>query len=96
VAGTASVNFLDDFEPPTWDGGDTVFFNNGYTDDYTPIIGAIPPLVNENDGISSSQGVVNPHASVFGRTVHAGNLGGSFTAHVSAFIRATKARRASS
>jgi hypothetical protein len=93
VAGTASANFLDDFENPPWNSGDNVMLNNGWSDD-----GGLGLVVNANDGISvagsPTQGVVQTHGSVFGRTVHAGNLGGSFTAHVSAFLRVVNGQAA--
>ena len=54
----------------------------GYTSD-----GGVGLLINAADGVNLSQGMVQTHGSVWGRTVHAGNLGGSTTAYVSAYLR---------
>jgi len=83
MAGVASAFFLDDFEEPTWSDDDTVIFNNGYTDD-----GGIGLEINSLDGIASSQGMIATHESVWGRTVHAGEIGGSTTSYVSGYLRA--------
>ena len=84
IAGVASATFFDDFEEPMWSSSETVFFKNGYTDD-----GGTGLQINGLDGIASSQGMIQSNqATAFGRSVHAGNLGGSTTASVSGYLRA--------
>ncbi len=82
MAGAASANFLDDFE--SYADGTNLFGTGGWSD-----AGGAPLHAIAGTGVGGSQGVGLPGSpATWGRAAHAGNLGGSTTANVSALLNA--------